>query len=431
MAANRSFSPSSLFSALKPSALKPDAFFFFFALAVPLFIVFGRAVAEIAMALVSVHFLYRCVRDKNWSWTRAPWVRLAALVWVYLLVIALFADFDAASAIKRAVGWIRFPLFTVAFASLLPLHDKERTLTRWFLIVLLSLTVLDTVVQFLTGTSLTGHGLPRLEGRLGGPFGNHMVVGTYVARIGWIAIGFFFTWSVTQNSFAKKYLLPIAFTAALGLTVLLSGERVALAVFALAGLVFWLFSKELRKTLLVFALLGAIGGGALLWFNPTLHDRFIRRTAIVLEKGDDSSYGRVWHNAMVTWKMSPVFGVGPRNYLAACETLGEQGGFKKEAFYVKEFNCARHPHNPYVEWLIETGTVGFLLFIGLVGLWFRNAWHAVRTAKGASYFAALGAFCALIPFLWPLMSSMSFFSNWSAILFWWVLAFSQYTSLKR
>jgi O-antigen ligase len=86
-----------------------------------------------------------------------------------------------------------------------------------------------------------------------------------------------------------------------------------------------------------------------------------------------------------------------------------------------EERCYTHPHQIYVEWLVETGAIGFVGFLANIVLSSRNLISSLRRIDALEYPLAVGASAALIVFLWPLRSSMSFFSNWNAILFWLML----------
>jgi O-antigen ligase len=143
----------------------------------------------------------------------------------------------------------------------------------------------------------------------------------------------------------------------------------------------------------------------------------------VIQNVEASPYGAVWHNGYVAWHSAPIMGVGMSNFVPMCEKLGRSAGFRNELPEWKELRCVRHPHNIYLEWAAELGLIGLAFFIGLIIFWVR---HIKRNMPDPDqdaglYYMWLGSAIGLIAFLWPLMASLSFFSNWSAVLFWWVL----------
>ncbi|MDB5477556.1 MAG: O-antigen polymerase, partial [Alphaproteobacteria bacterium] len=357
---------------------------------------------------------------RDFAWTRTPWIRLAAVVLAYLIVCGVLSQYDIPSGLNRGLSWGRFPLFAIALSHwLLPLDRNFRYLSR-SLILLLALVSLDTLIQFLTGTSLSGNHPGSYANRLTGPFGDKMVVGLFLTRLAWPAIGLAFAASWTQPSLIRRFGPGLALAALFGITILLSGERMAFGLFLLTATLFWLGAKGMRLVLLGAGVVMAVAACGIVFFNPLMHDRFLTTTAPVVQNFDDSPYGAILGNALKTWELDPVTGVGPKNFVAACEKEGPKLGFRSEAPGTV-FNCARHPHNIYLEWLAETGVIGLALFIGLIGLWGREVYAGLRHTSLPHYIIVLGFGVGLVPFLWPLMTSMSFFINWSAILFWWVL----------
>jgi O-antigen ligase len=389
--------------------------------AVPALLVAGRGLSEITMGVVSVLFLLHSVRQKDFSCIRQPWVRLALVVWAYLILCGLLADFDVAGGVARALTWLRFPLFTAAGAYWVLPRLKNTIVSHPLMAPLfLALVCLDGLVQFFTGASLTGYAFP-LPHRLGGPFGDDPVIGVYLARLGWPALGLVFGWALGASVRTARFYAPLLFLALFTLTILLSGERMALLLFALAGFCFFLGARDWRKILAMVGTCGLVIVIVLVAALPSIRTRIIDQTRYTLTHFSDSSYGHILHNSFIALKISPVMGLGPKNYPAACEALGESGGFKIASPAKTTFDCARHPHNIYLEWLVETGVIGLVLFLSLIVLWLRESYASWRQTPEL-YYPKLGALVGLVPFLWPLASGMSFFSNWSAILFWWVLA---------
>lgn len=393
------------------------------AIAVPLLLILGRAVADIAMILTGIVFLAHSFRRKDWSWWKMPWFKVALLTWAYLLLSAVMADFDVKGALVQAGAWIRFPLFAMAFSVWLAQDAFTKKHLLPSLSVLLVLVAVDTIWQFVFGISLSGHPDPNYPGRMTGPF-DRLVVGVFLLRMSWPAIGYMFGRVIAKNRALKPLLLAIAFTGLMGITILISGERMAFALFGLCALVFAAFAVQLRIWLFSIGALGAVAAVALVFSVPQLHQRIVTATLPYLENVDKSPYGAVWANGLAAWRHSPVFGVGPNNFVPACETLGFEGGFRNELAYIKKLTCVRHPHNIYIEWMAEAGIIGLMLFLMLIGAWINHMRQQWRNPHQdlPDYYRHLGYGLSLLSFLWPFTSSMSFFTNWNAVLFWWILA---------
>jgi O-antigen ligase len=401
-------------------------------LAIPLLLVFGRACADIAMSIVSILFLCQsCVR-RNWSWFKTPWFILACVTSCFMLLTGLLAQYDRMAAITGAINWLRFPLFAMAFGAWILPDEKARRYLLPSLMLLLVACSVDTIVQFLTGTSLTGQSMPGMAGRLTGPIVGHLVIGIFLTRLAWPTIGLACMWAFAKPAEKKRLLLPAMLIVLLGFTILITGERIALFLFFLSGLVFLLFAKNMRKQLLPVVVVAAILSALLIFTIPTLHERLIGNTRHVIENISASSYGAVWHNGFIAWKSAPVFGIGLGNFVPMCEKAGVPMGFRNELPEWTGLHCVRHPHNPYLEWLADLGVIGLICFIGLIICWGRQIKRNMPDFESNTplYYAHLGFAVGLIPFLWPFMPSISFFINWGAMSFWWVLglALSNYAS---
>lgn len=393
------------------------------ALAVPFILILGRGAADTAMGLVSIAFLVNAAIKKDWQWAKEKWFLLALVLYAYMLVCGAFAEFDKEAALFSALAWIRFPLFAMAFSVWILPQEKAQ---KYFVPVLAAILVavaMDALSQFVFGTSLSGHPKPDYEGRLTGPF-NKMVVGIFLSRLCWPVIGHFFAWALRNPADKKKLIYPILFAALMGITILITGERMAFLLFGLGSVIFLFSARGLRP---IIGAISAVGGTIaiiVLLFVPSLHERFVSYPLYTLNNLSKSAYTAVWTNGFVAWKYAPVMGIGLSNYVPMCEQLGRASGFLNEQRDNPEMKCTRHPHNIYLEWMAGTGLIGLGLFLGLVFLWMQKAWRNLKASRATlpEYYIALGYFITLSLLFWPIVASMSFFSNWSAITFWWVLA---------
>jgi O-antigen ligase len=176
----------------------------------------------------------------------------------------------------------------------------------------------------------------------------------------------------------------------------------------------FLFLPAARRPLLVTGLAGAVLLTAVVVHNPTVSKRLVEHTAHDLTNFWDRRIGELWLRGVGVWQDAPLFGVGLKNFRNICE---------RQDFLPRgrvEDRCYTHPHQLWNEWLAETGIVGLSGFIVLIGLWSRPLVQKLRR-RDEDYALTLGVTIALIIFLWPLRSSMSFFTNWIGAMFWLLL----------
>ena len=123
---------------------------------------------------------------------------------------------------------------------------------------------------------------------------------------------------------------------------------------------------------------------------------------------------------MEVFKAYPITGAGLRQFRVICHEA--RFGATDETTLASR--CNQHTHNMYLEWLSESGLIGFGLFMSIIILILHKAFAHYRTLRTNPLF--IGLLITLFIRLWPLASTTSFFTSWSAVPFWltagWLLA---------
>jgi O-antigen ligase len=121
------------------------------------------------------------------------------------------------------------------------------------------------------------------------------------------------------------------------------------------------------------------------------------------------------------------FGSGSKSYLKSCLELIK---------YNKDLLCSTHPHNIYLEILINQGIVGIFVFITFLFIILRKYYLVLMIIKttDANYkLLKLFFLIILIAELWPLRSYGSVFQTVNGTLFWFLisLASSSLSTIKK
>lgn len=394
--------------------------------------ILGRAIVDGAAILAALATIFTLIINKDTDRIRTPWVLAGLTLWAYFIGHSLLLATDMETALGRALPWGRW-LFLVIGIEMALAQARWRRRFLWWLTAVFGVVIVDTWFQWFTGTSaLSGQVVEDGYARLTGPF-SKLIVGIYLARLGVLVVGHITEWSVakTENAplrvghFFTRYGLPLLAIAIIAGTVLISGERVAFLLFGLAMTVFFICARGFRVPLMIagLACIGLIAGA--LAFDSQLRDRLTTETWGQMSTFASSSYGAVFSNGITVWRTAPIFGVGLKHYRTVCAEGGVDAGYR--SVFGHEFNCATHPHNPYLELLAEAGLVGLFLFLVMIGLLIhqivrRQGHHtAIMAPRPRPNYATLAIRIAPITTLWPLMSSMSLFSNWSAAFTWLLL----------
>ena len=122
----------------------------------------------------------------------------------------------------------------------------------------------------------------------------------------------------------------------------------------------------------------------------------------VLKNFNNSAYGEIYLLALNMYKDNLLFGIGLNNYHDLCQTET----YKKQ---LKNIDCVTHPHNFYLQWLIETGPICLFLFILYLYYIF------VSINKNQTSEIRLLAIITMIILFWPIMSTGSLTKNWYGV----------------
>lgn len=376
-----------------------DRFAGFLVVLIPLFFLLGRAIADGALILVALAFLARSAIARDWRWAREPWVVLG-LAWVAWLTFAGLFAADIPEATVKAAVQIRFVLFATALAIL---HLRKPELRRTFLFALSAAVLLvgvDCLIQVVTGHSLTGQPLPEAY-RLSGPF-TAQKAGTYLAKTVVLTL---LPLLLLIERRPRSAWIPLVLLGMAGAVIVLTGERSALLTFGLSTLCCLFLLPALRRFLLPALLVAAIGLGGLMFSRPILIERFVGHTQDDLADFADKRYGLILRSGLALFAQQPLTGIGVSEFPKRCpDPIHADIG-------PVEIRCVSHPHHPWMEMLVEGGVVALALWLAMLVAWLRR-FHAA----GRTIFAA--GLAALLPFAWPLMTSMSLFTTWNAILWW-------------
>lgn len=385
---------------------------FFLTALIPFMIIFARVGFEICGGLVGLMFLWHSFRTRTWGWLRDP-VTVACLVlcaWM-LLVVQPLAVSPSAKWVE-AVAWIRFPLmFTAMRFWVLALPAARATLAA-MLALLMAVLVIDSWWQLLTGTSLSGN--PRtLEGRLTGPF-DYPKIGLFIGKMANVSLGVCVVVAALASS--RRWVIgSLVLWVIVVLTVLLSGERSAFLMTAMAmavmALLMMLREKRLRAPFMVAAVAAMAGVVALYHTSPWVKLRADQGYEVITNYRQ-SDYGALAISAYDIGREHWLHGSGIRGYR----------GLSPDLYYKGQMFRGLHPHNAFLEMFAEAGIVGVAIMLSMVGALLRHAVQQFRATQGIAALLPAAAMGVLVQHFFPLIGMQSFFSNWAAVNLWFCLA---------
>ena len=152
-----------------------------------------------------------------------------------------------------------------------------------------------------------------------------------------------------------------------------------------------------------------------------VHDLFTKIQLFKINTNENflkknSHYFAHYSAAYQLYEKNIFFGVGLKNFRKFCNDSSFD-----EKIHSKWQNrkCATHPHNFYFEMLSEIGLIGFILIISFFIFSFYTFFNLYK--KSGNTFLLLTTFILFVYFI-PFLPKGSFFSNWNAMIFWFIFS---------
>ena len=137
----------------------------------PFIYLIERDPADIWLTLISLIFLIRCIRRKDWSWSRQLWFRSALALWLFGLFSAITSP-DPIFTFQQGFVWIRFPLYAAAAQVWLAKDRDIRVLMLLSMLIgmliMCGILIAETIIEPKT--------------RLTWPYGD-LVPGGYISKV--------------------------------------------------------------------------------------------------------------------------------------------------------------------------------------------------------------------------------------------------------
>ena len=385
----------------------------------PWFLAYGRFGLDFSIAAIGVGYLLHCLLTENKAWLKLPVVRVM-MVWAVWMscIVAPFAWLHPADSLAAGLEWLRYPLLFLALTRWILLLPRWRHAFVLSLGAALLMSLLETIVQLVRGTSLSGR--HRIEGRLTGPL-KAPNIGVMMSKMSLASVALIY-WLRPQwlASFSWRSVgLGTLFTVIL-LVVLASGERSA-SLLLLSGLFIATLACSVWRPCWRWRVLGGlfllgVMGTVLIQHYPFMQDRIALMNRQLAQFGQ-TDYGQLWQGAWHMAREAPLHGIGLRDFRQLCSQYMDPS--------LLLCHPAIHPHNFSMEWLAEGGLGGLALFWALVAAcsWPLLRWFGCRTATLQQHACdAMIPACMVLTVLWmnffPLVPSQSNWNGWNVGLSW-------------
>ncbi len=371
-------------------------------------------------------------------------LNLLIFFWIYILFFSIISDYKSLS-FKPSVTFIRFIIFTYAILFIIQNKKNFLEIFNIFLAITLLIVIIDGYFQFIFGYNIIG--LEKLRpDRLSGFFGDELILGSFLSKLFPIVCFLYYH----NIKFKKIRILNTLVIVSIIPLIFLSGERSAFFLTLLFSALILPMIFSIKKFLVIsFSLI--FFGLIIINLNSVIYDRYIiqlvdhvKTTMVLDEKG-------IWRNIkdpdlindpnLINYKKETIYfpehiglfnsaynnflknkikGTGVKSFREVCKN--NQSNYKMHLLKIKsnlDF-CSTHPHNYYLQFLTETGLIGFIclcsFFIYCIFNYLRCSVHFfLNKVNDLNLFQKyIILLSGNIMHLWPLTTTGNFFNNWNS-----------------
>jgi O-antigen ligase len=394
---------------------------------IPPALVSGPFLPDLFIVLISIIFLFIYGNSKKIFLNNLLFLKLFLIFFIYLNFISIISE-NVSQSLKPSITYIRFGIFSLAIFFIL---EKREDFKKYFYFVLcltLVIVIFDGYFQFFIGNNIFGYEVNRPD-RLGGLFFDELILGSYLGKI----LPVFCTFSLFNREYLNKYHI-ITFILLIYLLIFLSGERSAFLTTSLYLVLIAPFFVSFKKGIFFFISIVILFGG-IIASNKNIKSRYFDQMIAhtipnKVQHGKDyflPEHIGLFKNAIIIFKQNILFGGGVKTFRINCNYVDEKK-IDPEKFklsdvintddckiYLHSKNCSTHPHNYYLQLLAETGLFGFIfvfaIFLKLLLNYFKQIYYLLRNKNKINISNNL-ILCGLISYIWPIITTGSFFNNW-------------------
>ena len=328
------------------------------------------------------------------------------VLYFYLLLLSFFST-DKFLSFKSSASQIRFFLFFLFFSTVLKWDENFLSKLIFFYKLILLIFSLDLIFQSLNANHYNSIGL--ISGgsdpkRFSGFFGDELIAGTFIYFLAIPVISQIFS-KFNSDNLARK-IINIFFITVVTIAIVVTGDRMASILYISSIILIVLFFFDYKKIIIFFAIMG-IFLVTIFQFNSTVQTRY-KETILEVKNYKEFGYFQLFSSSFSIWQNNKIFGIGLKNYRIVCDTKTQ------DKYTGKATLCSTHPHNNWLELLVETGLVGitfFVIFIVNIAkyIYLKRANFISKNYTYRGY--VLGLLITLLFFLWPIKSSGSMFGT--------------------
>ena len=399
-------------------------FSFFLVLFLPISLLIGTGVSEFCLVAVSLFCLRKVIIEKKWELFKKKIFFLLFILWIYLIINFLISgNYQHTNFSLRGLSFIKYILL-IFFFIFFTKDEINKVLYAWSII--LTIVLIDIYFEFFVGHNLIG--LKSYDHtRIASFLGNELKIAHFLLGFSFLCLGFFLQ-SFSKDS-RKIKLLALFILLVILIGSFITGERSNFIKTLFCSLfILFFFDKKFFKYKIIFGLSAIILMIATLSLSSKLNIRYVGQIINNIEKKGiieaikETQHGAHYYTAIEIFKKNIFFGIGSKNFKIECA----KKDYYNPNYLRSENRCSTHPHQIYLELLSEHGIVGtfiilYVIFYILIG--------NIKVFLVKRNYIHLASIAFIISTFLPIPSG-SFFTSFSATIFWLNFAIMNYFGLN-
>ena len=416
-------------------------------IAIPFLLITGPFLPDLFLSTACLIFLIKIIYNRKYFIFNDNFFKYFIVFWLCLILSSILGDAkNFFNSIQSSFFYLRFGIFVLIMKYLIntnknfPLQFLYSVSTAILLATFFAMIqfiyiragIIDKIIKLYIDTeteyfsyhwgSIGASGFNRLTL----PFSDWQVVGSFIIRC--LPLSFILVlWKIDRKKISKKesFLIKIFFVLVFFI-VWCSGERASFILLIIQLILFFLLIEKLRIFFKKFLVVGILLVLLSIYIDPISKGRMITQTIDNITDKNKIHFITPIHEAHIigAWEIflnNKYFGSGLKGFRYECFN-------KNEYINNPRIICTTHPHNILMQFLSETGIIGFIFYICTFFLvsFILIKKFIYKLLKKNKFFFDDYQVCALISIfitLWPITSSGSFFNNWLSIMYFMPVAF--------
>ena len=369
----------------------------------------GSFLSDLFLSLSSLIFLVLSIRKKMWKYYCNKFFIFFIIFYVYI-VLRSFLSVDVFFSLESSLFYFRYILFSLSIWFLI---DENKNFLKYFctsLLLAFIFLILAGLYQYLTIDASDS------INRLNLFFNEKKTLGAYLARLSPLLFALIYINYDTKKALIISSLLLVS----LDVLIYLSGERTAIGQLVLITIMIIVMLNQFRIIRILTFIISLIIIIFISIMDPSVKKSNIDRTITQMNLDSSSEnlilfsteHDKIYRDSLVIFTENPIFGIGTKLYRVYCN---------KGRYDINPLVCSTHPHNSYIQLLVETGLIGatfmVLLLLYFIGKVLKNLRANYLKKKPIYNNYQLLLIISFFITLFPFLPSMNLFNNWINIIY--------------